>query len=81
MMILGVAGGLGPLATACFLRRCVEMTDAGSDQEHLEIALLNRPSTPDRTAYILDRSQPGFISYSRFIISLPDKLIYNIYKL
>lgn len=58
MMILGVAGGLGPLATACFLRRCVEMTDAGSDQEHLEIALLNRPSTPDRTAYILDRSQP-----------------------
>ena len=58
MKILGVAGGLGPLATACFMRRCVEMTDAKSDQDHLEIALLNRPSTPDRTAYILDRSQP-----------------------
>ncbi|MBO1680246.1 aspartate/glutamate racemase family protein [Bittarella massiliensis (ex Durand et al. 2017)] len=59
MKILGVVGGLGPLATACFMRRCVEMTDAESDQEHLEIALLSRPSTPDRTAYILDCSQPN----------------------
>ena len=57
MKVLGVAGGLGPLATACFMRRCVEMTDARSDQEHLEIALLNRPATPDRTAFILDRTR------------------------
>ena len=34
------------------------MTLAGSDQEHLETIIFDRPSTPDRTAYILDHSSP-----------------------
>ena len=60
--ILGIIGGLGPMATAHFLELTVQMTLAGSDQEHLEAIIFDRPSTPDRTAYILDRRRPSFSS-------------------
>ena len=54
---LGVIGGLGPMATAYFLERIVDMTDAESDQGHLDMLIYHVPSIPDRTRYILDRSQ------------------------
>lgn len=57
--VLGIIGGLGPMATAHFLELTVQMTLAGSDQEHLEAIIFDRPSTPDRTAYILDSSRPS----------------------
>lgn len=56
-MRLGVIGGLGPMATAYYLELVIRMTDAARDQEHPEIIILNIPSIPDRTAYILGRSQ------------------------
>lgn len=55
-MRLGVIGGLGPMATAYYLELMIRMTDARRDQEHPEIVLLNIPTIPDRTAYILGRS-------------------------
>ena len=55
-MRLGVIGGLGPMATAYFLELIVAMTDARRDQEHPEIIVMNIPSIPDRTAYILGKS-------------------------
>ena len=55
-MKLGVIGGLGPLATACFLEMVTKMTDASCDQEHLEMIIYSAPGIPDRTAYILGRS-------------------------
>lgn len=57
MMRLGVIGGLGPMATAYYLELMIRMTDAARDQEHPEIIIMNIPSIPDRTAYILGRSQ------------------------
>lgn len=56
-MRLGVIGGLGPMATAYYLELMIRMTDAARDQEHPEIIIMNVPSIPDRTAYILGRSQ------------------------
>jgi aspartate racemase len=53
---LGIIGGLGPLATAYFYELIVMMTEAKTDQEHLEIILYNCPSIPDRTAHILGHS-------------------------
>ena len=47
MKTLGVIGGLGPMATAYFLRRIVEMTDAWTDQEHLDVIVLNRLKTKE----------------------------------
>lgn len=57
MKVLGVIGGVGPMATAYFLRLLVEMNDAATDQEHIEILLHSRPSIPDRTRFILGQSR------------------------
>lgn len=58
MKKLGVIGGLGPLASAYFLELITDMCDALSDQEHIETIVYSKPSTPDRTAYILDNTKP-----------------------
>lgn len=55
-MSLGVIGGLGPMATAYFMQLVVKMTNAKTDQEHLEMIIYNTPSIPDRTEYILGKS-------------------------
>jgi aspartate racemase len=51
--VLGVMGGMGPAATAEFLRRLIEATPAGRDQDHLHVLVDNDPSVPDRTAALL----------------------------
>ena len=56
---LGVIGGLGPIATAHFMELIIRMTEAATDQEHLDIIIYNRPSIPDRTSYILDPTKPN----------------------
>lgn len=55
-MMLGVIGGLGPMATAYFMELVTDMTDAATDQEHLQMLIYSAPSIPDRTRYILDHS-------------------------
>ena len=56
MKRLGVIGGLGPLATAYFFELVVRMTEAETDQEHVEMIILNDPSVPDRTSYVIGNS-------------------------
>jgi aspartate racemase len=56
-MRLGVIGGLGPMATAYYLELVIRMTDVKLDQDHPEIIIANIPSIPDRTAFILGKSQ------------------------
>jgi aspartate racemase len=56
-MRFGVIGGLGPMATAYYLELMIRMTDVKRDQEHPEIIILNIPSIPDRTAFILGKSR------------------------
>ena len=57
MKKLGVLGGLGPMATAYFLQLLTQMSDAKTDQEHMEIILYSKPSIPDRTKYIIGESE------------------------
>ena len=59
MKTLGILGGMGPMATAYLLELIIQMTDAKTDQDHLRVALLNNPQVPDRTAHILDNTQPS----------------------
>ncbi|MBR3267126.1 MAG: amino acid racemase [Oscillospiraceae bacterium] len=54
---LGIIGGLGPMASALFLQILTAATDAACDQEHVEALLYSRPQTPDRTAFLLGKSQ------------------------
>lgn len=53
---LGILGGLGPMASAYFLEMITEHTKAERDQDHIDILLSSRATTPDRTDYILGRS-------------------------
>ncbi|MBW8829802.1 MAG: aspartate/glutamate racemase family protein [Burkholderiales bacterium] len=50
---LGVLGGMGPLATADFLRKLAQESAATCDQEHIPILLYGDCSTPDRTDNII----------------------------
>lgn len=56
MRVLGVIGGLGPMATAFFMQMVIEMTQADTDQEHIGMIVYDCPSIPDRTSYILGKS-------------------------
>ncbi len=48
--VLGVLGGMGPLASAHFMLRLTELTPATRDQEHIPAVLWSDPRVPDRTA-------------------------------
>lgn len=67
--IIGVIGGLGPLATARFMEMVTQMTDAKRDQENVDMIVYNFPSIPDRTGYILGSNLksplPGLRSVGR----------------
>ncbi len=48
--VLGVLGGMGPLASAHFMVRLTELTPAAQDQDHIPVVLWSDPRVPDRTA-------------------------------
>lgn len=48
--ILGVLGGMGPLASAQFMVRLTLLTPARRDQDHIPAVLWSDPRVPDRTA-------------------------------
>lgn len=50
--ILGVIGGMGPLATQLFYKMVTENTDASCDQEHINMIILSHATMPDRTRMI-----------------------------
>lgn len=54
---VGVLGGLGPMASVYFYEMVVNMTDAETDQEHVDMIITNRATTPDRTAFIVGSSE------------------------
>ncbi len=55
--IIGILGGMGPLATADLFRRIVKKTPAKRDQDHPRIIIYNNPKIPDRTAFILGHGE------------------------
>lgn len=52
-MKLGILGGMGPLATAEFFKKIVNMTPVHADQDHLRVLMDDNPQIPDRTAFIM----------------------------
>ena len=51
--VIGIIGGMGPMATADLFIKIVENTAARTDQEHLHVLIDNNTDIPDRTACIL----------------------------
>lgn len=55
MKRIGIIGGLGPLATVKFMELLNENLKNLTDE--IEMIVINDPTTPDRTAYILDNNK------------------------
>ena len=54
--VLGILGGLGPMSGVYFCEMLISHTKASGDQDHLNFLLSSRADTPDRTDFILGRS-------------------------
>lgn len=69
--LVGVIGGVGPAATARFSALLVERADARRDQDHVRTLVLNDTALPDRTAFLLGRSDaspaPGLAAAARLL--------------
>lgn len=61
--LLGILGGLGPMSSVYFYELITAHTDARRDQEHIDIILSSRASTPDRTDYIIGKSEESPLPY------------------
>ena len=48
--IVGILGGMGPLATVDFMRKMLGATPAEVDQDHVPVVVSSIPQVPDRTA-------------------------------
>ncbi len=57
MKKIGIIGGLGPLATVKFMELLNE--DLKNIQDNVQMIVINDPTTPDRTNYILDNKNPN----------------------
>jgi aspartate racemase len=56
MALIGILGGMGPLATVDFFERVIQLTSAAGatcDQEHLPLLVANLPHIPDRSKAML----------------------------
>lgn len=53
--MLGILGGVGPLASVYFADVLVNHTVAGRDQDHIPFYLYNDVYIPDRSAYLLSK--------------------------
>lgn len=51
--MIGVLGGMGPLATVDLYRKIIEATPAERDQEHLHVVIEANPAVPDRSDALL----------------------------
>ncbi len=68
--VIGIIGGMGPMATVDLFRKIVSMTAAENDAEHIHILIDNDTAIPDRTSAILS----GGASPVPYIIAAGNRL-------
>ena len=69
--ILGVIGGLGPIATAHFMELVINMTDVAVDQQHVPMIVYNMPYIPVVLGSVL------VVSFFVCVINLLVDLLYG----
>lgn len=76
---LGIVGGIGPLATMFIGEMIVRRTKAAKDQDHINSIITNNTTIPDRTAFILGKSDanpvPVMISDMEKLTSIGAEII------
>ena len=88
--MLGSLGGLGPAASCYLYQMLIDHTPATCDQDHIDIVISSRASTPDRTAFIMGKSkddpfavmeQDGFslVHYGATVLAIPCNTAHYFY--
>jgi len=54
--LLGVIGGMGTKATACFYEKFHALQNVVVEQDYFDVLIYSKPSIPDRTAFITGNS-------------------------
>lgn len=70
--MIGILGGMGPMATVDLFEKIVRFTPAKSDQEHLPILIFNNPQIPSRMTAITEGTEsplPELIKSARLLES------------
>ena len=55
--MIGILGGMGPMATVDLFEKIVRLTPAKIDQEHLKILIYNNPQIPSRMKAIIEGAE------------------------
>lgn len=71
---IGIMGGMGPLATTIFFKKVIDYTDAKTDQENVNMVILNDTDVPDRTDYLLDHTKDSPLPYLLNDIEMLERL-------
>jgi aspartate racemase len=58
--MLGILGGMGPMATVDFMGKVIRNTPASCDQDHIQMVVCSATNVPDRTAAILGQGCDPF---------------------
>lgn len=88
--VLGILGGLGPAASCYLYQMLIDHTPATRDQDHIDIVISSRASTPDRTAFITGQSdedpftimeQDGqsLVAYGATVLAIPCNTAHYFY--
>ncbi|MDO4486845.1 MAG: amino acid racemase [Bacillota bacterium] len=73
--MLGIIGGMGPMASSLFYNMLIEKTPADRDQDHLDLVMLSHASMPDRTAAILSGDEAQINHVKELLRSDMNKLL------
>ena len=55
--VIGILGGMGPLATVDLFQKIVLQTEAKTDNDHIHIIIDNNTKVPDRTDFIVSSGE------------------------
>lgn len=77
--VIGIVGGMGPLATADLFKKIILHTKATRDQEHLRVIIDSNTNIPDRTTALLhggaDPTPELIVSAQRLVAMRVDCLL------
>ena len=71
--MIGILGGMGPLATADLYTKIIQSSPAAKDQEHIPVVIYADPRVPDRTEALLGRGEdptPWLIHGARQLVTI-----------
>jgi aspartate racemase len=68
--VLGILGGMGPLATVDFLEKLIEETNSATDQRHIPTVTWSVPQIPDRSNSIMNGGESPYPELRRGLLNL-----------